>query len=58
MITCLDYDVNFVGMQNIISSRSNKVTMHWSQALPSQEKHITKEREAANGILQSNKRRC
>ncbi len=43
----LDYDVNFVGMQNIISSRSNKVTMHWSQALPSQEKHITKEREAA-----------
>lgn len=43
----LDYNVNFVGMQNIISSRSNKVTMHWSQALPSQEKHITKEREAA-----------
>lgn len=43
----LDYDVNFVGMQNIISSTANKVTMHWSQALPSQEKHITKEREAA-----------
>jgi YidC/Oxa1 family membrane protein insertase len=43
----LDYDVNFVGMQNIISAKSNKVTMHWSQAMPSQEKHITKEREAA-----------
>ncbi|MBC7694612.1 MAG: membrane protein insertase YidC [Burkholderiales bacterium] len=43
----LDYDVNFVGMQNIISGKSNKVTMHWSQAMPSQEKHITKEREAA-----------
>jgi YidC/Oxa1 family membrane protein insertase len=43
----LDYDVNFVGMQNIISPRSNKVTMHWAQGLPSQEKHITKEREAA-----------
>ena len=43
----LDYDVNFVGMQNIISNRSNKVTMHWSQALPSQEKHIVKEREHA-----------
>lgn len=43
----LDYDVNFVGMQNIISSKSNKVTMHWAQALPSQEKHIAKEREAA-----------
>ncbi|MBI3520940.1 MAG: membrane protein insertase YidC [Bacteroidetes bacterium] len=43
----LDYDVNFVGMQNIISARSNKITMHWSQAMPSQEKHIKKEREAA-----------
>lgn len=43
----LDYDVNFVGMQNIISAKDNKVTMHWSQALPSQEKHIEKEREAA-----------
>jgi YidC/Oxa1 family membrane protein insertase len=43
----LDYDVNFVGMQNIISPRSNKLTLHWAQGLPSQEKHITKEREAA-----------
>lgn len=43
----LDYDVNFVGMQNIISNKNNKITMHWSQAMPSQEKHITKEREAA-----------
>jgi YidC/Oxa1 family membrane protein insertase len=43
----LDYDVNFVGMQDIISSKSNKVTLHWSQAMPSQEKHIAKERETA-----------
>jgi YidC/Oxa1 family membrane protein insertase len=43
----LDFDVNFVGMQNIIASKSNRVTMHWSQALPSQEKHIAKERETA-----------
>ena len=43
----LDFDVNFVGMQNIISNKSNKVTLHWSQALPSQEKHIVKERETA-----------
>lgn len=43
----LDYDVHFVGMQNIISNKNNKVTMHWAQALPSQEKHILKEREAA-----------
>jgi len=43
----LDYDVNFVGMQNIISNKSNLVTLHWSQALPSQEKYIVKEREHA-----------
>lgn len=43
----LDYDVNFVGMQNIISGKNNLITMHWSQALPSQEKYITKEREHA-----------
>lgn len=43
----LDFDINFVGMQNIISNRSNKITLHWSQALPSQEKHIAKERETA-----------
>ncbi|MFN8115926.1 MAG: membrane protein insertase YidC [Bacteroidia bacterium] len=47
----LDYDVNFVGMQNILSSKNNHVTMHWSQALPSQEKHITKEREAATAYF-------
>ncbi len=43
----LDYDVNFVGMQDIISKKSNKITLHWAQAMPSQEKHISKEREAA-----------
>jgi YidC/Oxa1 family membrane protein insertase len=43
----LDYDVNFVGMQSIISAKSNKVKMHWSQGLPSQERYISKERETA-----------
>ncbi|MES2763338.1 MAG: membrane protein insertase YidC [Bacteroidota bacterium] len=47
----LDFDVNFVGMQNIITAKNNKVTLHWSQALPSQEKHITKEREAATAYF-------
>ncbi len=51
----LDYDVNFVGMQNIISNKNNKVTMHWSQALPSQEKHIVKEREAATAYYNQTK---
>lgn len=43
----LGYDVNFVGMQDIIAANQNKITMHWSQAMPSQEKHISKERETA-----------
>jgi YidC/Oxa1 family membrane protein insertase len=51
----LDFDVNFVGMQNIISNKSNKVTLHWSQALPSQEKHIAKEREAATAYFKQTK---
>ena len=51
----LDFDVNFVGMQNIISNKSNKVTLHWSQALPSQEKHIVKERESATAYWNQTK---
>ncbi len=43
----LSYDVNFVGMQTIIPAKTNHVTLHWSQAMPTQEKHISKEREAA-----------
>jgi YidC/Oxa1 family membrane protein insertase len=43
----LGYDVNFVQMQNIISNTAKQVTLNWSQALPSQEKHIVKERETA-----------
>lgn len=47
----LGYDVNFVGMQNIISK--NQVTLHWAQALPSQEQHISKERETATAYFKS-----
>jgi YidC/Oxa1 family membrane protein insertase len=43
----LDYDVNFVGMQTIISNKANSVKMHWAQSMPSQEKDIKKERETA-----------
>lgn len=43
----LDYDINFVGMQSIIPAKTNRVTLHWSQAMPAQEKHISKEREVA-----------
>lgn len=39
------YDVNVVGMQDIISK--NNLTLFWNQALPSQEQHISKEREVA-----------
>ena len=43
----LDFDLNIVGMQNIVSSGASQLTFNWKQAMPSQEQHITKEREAA-----------
>ena len=43
----LGYDVKFEGMQNIISPKTNLLTLNWAQELPSQEKHIDKERERA-----------
>lgn len=51
----LDYDVNFVGMQSIIPAKSNHVTLHWAQALPKQEKHISKEREVATAYFNEEK---
>lgn len=41
----LDYDIHFVGMQNIISK--NKIALNWTQSMPSQEQHVSKEREVA-----------
>ncbi len=43
----LDYDVNFVGMQDIISKKAHGVKMFWAQSMPGQEKDIKKERETA-----------
>ncbi len=43
----LDYDVNFVGMQSIISNKPHGVKMFWAQSMPTQEKDIKKERETA-----------
>lgn len=43
----LDYDVNFVGMQDIISKKAHGVKMFWAQSMPAQEKDIKKERETA-----------
>lgn len=51
----LDYDVNFVGMQSIIPARANHVTLHWAQAMPKQEKHISKEREVATAYFNEEK---
>lgn len=47
----LGYNVNFVGMQDVFSKADNKLVLHWSQALPSQEKHIVKERETATAYF-------
>lgn len=43
----LDYDVNFVNMQTILSNNNNQVTLNWNMDMPSQEKHLSKQREAA-----------
>ncbi len=44
MIGC---DVRFVGMEKIISSNVDQMTLSWRMNLPSQEKYIEKEQEAA-----------
>lgn len=62
----LDYDVNFVGLNSIIPASSKALTFKTSQALPSQEQHITKERETATayyretieGVDYINARKC
>lgn len=51
----LDYDVNFVGMQSIIPAKANHVTLRWAQAMPKQEKHISKEREVATAYFNEEK---
>lgn len=43
----VNYDVNFVGMQDIVSNNSDQMYFKWRMSMPSQEKHISKEREAA-----------
>lgn len=41
----LDYKVNFVGLENIISKNNDQIDLAWKMALPSQEAHVSKERE-------------
>lgn len=43
----LGCDVRFVGMEKIISSNVDQMTLSWRMNLPSQEKYIEKEKEAA-----------
>jgi YidC/Oxa1 family membrane protein insertase len=43
----LGCDVRFVGMEKIISSNVDQMTLNWRMNLPSQEKYIEKEQEAA-----------
>lgn len=43
----LGYDVKFVGMDKIISSNVDQMTLNWRMTLPQQEKYIEKEREVA-----------
>lgn len=43
----VDYDVTFVGMQNIISSNNSEVILDWNMKMPSQELHIEKEKQTS-----------
>lgn len=43
----LGCDIRFVGMEKIISSNVDQMTLNWRMNLPSQEKYIEKEQEAA-----------
>lgn len=44
MLAC---EIRFVGMEKIISSNVDQMTLNWKMSLPQQEKHIEKEREVA-----------
>jgi len=43
----LGCEIRFVGMEKIISSNVDQMTLNWKMRLPQQEKYIVKEREAA-----------
>lgn len=43
----LGYDIKFVGMDKIISSNVDQMTLNWRMTLPQQEKYVEKEREVA-----------
>lgn len=43
----LGYDIKFVGMDKIISSNVDQMTLNWRMILPQQEKYVEKEREVA-----------
>lgn len=47
----LGCDIRFTGMQSIISSNVDQMTLTWQMHMPSQEKHIVKEREAATAYF-------
>lgn len=40
-------EIKFVGMQNIITQTEDQLQLQWRMALPSQEKHIKKEKQVA-----------
>jgi YidC/Oxa1 family membrane protein insertase len=47
----LGCDIRFTGMQNIISSNVDQMQLTWQMPIPSQEKYIQKEREAATAYF-------
>lgn len=47
----LGCDIKLVGMEKIISSNVDQMTLNWRMTLPQQEKYIVKEREAATAYF-------
>jgi YidC/Oxa1 family membrane protein insertase len=47
----MNFDIRFVGMDKIISSNVDEMILSWKMSLPSQEKYIEKEREAATAYF-------
>jgi YidC/Oxa1 family membrane protein insertase len=41
----IDFDINFVGLENIVERNATSVDLHWRTDLPSQEKNLKAQRQ-------------
>ena len=48
----IDFDVNFIGLNQIIDSRSGEVHLNWTVHAPNQEKSLKSQRDATTVFFQ------